>query len=54
MAIPRDELVKELLESMKKSIDDELGPNASKEEKDKALVSLLNSFGQLMFNLRMG
>lgn len=54
MAISRDELVKELLESMKKSIDDELGPNASKEEKDKALVSLLNSFGQFMFNLRMG
>lgn len=54
MAIPRDEFVKELLESMKKSINDELGPNASKEEKDKALVSLLNSFGQFMFNLRMG
>ena len=54
MAIPKDQFVKELLASMKKTIEEELGPDASEEEKAKALVVLLNSFGASMFNARMG
>jgi hypothetical protein len=54
MAMSRDEVCKYLLDSMKKTIEEELGPDASKEEKAKALVGLLNAFGRSMFNARMG
>jgi hypothetical protein len=54
MAMSRDQVCKYLLDSMKKTIEEELGPDASEEEKQKALASLLNAFGRSMFNMRMG
>ena len=53
MAMSRDQVCKHLLDSMKKTIEEELGPNASKEEKEKALIGLLEAFGRSMFNARM-
>jgi len=54
MAMTRDQVCKHLLDSMKKTIEEELGPDASEEEKAKALAGLLNALGGWMFNARMG
>jgi hypothetical protein len=50
----REQVCRHLLDSMRKTIEDDLGPDAPEEEKAKALAGLLNAFGAYMFNARMG